>query len=100
MPGIYREKRPPGYNISRLGRIGSDNLKHGAVSGRNRLSLYLFGDIVAFKTEGTDLQRYRGAVYLGFYLLEVGFPDPAGMIIGVAYRVAGNGVFSANIAGT
>jgi hypothetical protein len=63
-------------------------------------ALYFLGDIIAPETTGTDLQCNRGTVYLGFYLLKVGFPDPAGMVIGMAYRIAGDGVFSANIAGT
>jgi hypothetical protein len=63
-------------------------------------ALYFFGDIIASEAAGADLQCNRGTVYLGFHLLKVGFPDPAGMVIGMAYRITGNGVFSANIAGT
>jgi hypothetical protein len=64
---------------------------------RNKL-LDFPGNLVALEAAGADLKGYRGAVELGFYLLEVRFPGAAGVVVGVAYLVPGDGVFSADIA--
>jgi hypothetical protein len=63
-------------------------------------ALYFLGNIVAFKTAGAYLQGNRRAFQLGFYLFQVWLPDPAGTVIGMTYRIAGNGMFSADIAGS
>jgi hypothetical protein len=60
--------------------------------------LDFFGDKIAFQTAGADFQRYGGAPQLGFYLNQIGFPGAAGMVFRVAHRIAGNRMFSANIA--
>jgi hypothetical protein len=62
--------------------------------------LDLFGDKVAFEAAGADLQGYRGALYFGLYLEQIRLPGAAGMILGVTHLIAGDGVFSTNIADT
>jgi hypothetical protein len=61
--------------------------------------LDLFGDQVAFEAAGADFDGNGGTVYLGLDLLQIRLPDAAGMIFSVAHRIAGDGMFSANIAG-
>jgi hypothetical protein len=61
--------------------------------------LNFFGDKVAFEASGADLKGKSSALYLGLDLNQVRFPGTAGMVLGMAHRIAGYGVFSANIAG-
>jgi hypothetical protein len=61
--------------------------------------LDFFGNKVAFQTAGAEFHRKSRSADFGFYLHQIGLPGPAGMILGMAYLVAGNRVFSANIAG-
>jgi hypothetical protein len=63
-----------------------------------RALLYFFGDIVAFEAAGTDLQRQGSSLDFGLNLHQIGFPNPAGTVFGVAYSVAGYRMLSANIA--
>jgi hypothetical protein len=61
--------------------------------------LYFLRNKVAFKAAGADLEGNRSPPDFGFYLLEIGFPDAAGMIFRMAHLITGNRMFSANIAG-
>jgi hypothetical protein len=61
-------------------------------------SLHLFSDKIAFKAPGADLKGNRGTPNLGFNLQEIRLPGTTGMILGMAHRIAGDRVFSANIA--
>jgi hypothetical protein len=61
--------------------------------------LHFFGDIVASKAARANFQGDGCTVNLGLYLFQIWPPNPAGAVIGMAYRIARNGVFSANIAG-
>lgn len=62
-------------------------------------ALHLFGDIVAFQAAGADLQGKGSPLNLGLYLYQIGLPCPAGVVFGVAHLIAGNRMFSTNIAG-
>jgi hypothetical protein len=61
--------------------------------------LHLFRDKIAPQAAGTDLQGKGGSLYFGLYLFQIRFPSAAGTIFGMAHRVAGDGVLSADIAG-
>jgi hypothetical protein len=61
--------------------------------------LNLFGDKIAFKAPGTDLDGDGGPLNFGLYLLQIGLPGTAGTVLRVAHRVTGDRVFSAYIAG-
>jgi hypothetical protein len=61
--------------------------------------LHFFGDKIASQAAGANFQGYRGTAHLGLYLFKVGFPGTAGMVLGMTYRIAADGVLSANIAG-
>jgi len=63
------------------------------------LKLYLSGKIIALETPGANFQGNSGSVQFSLHLLQIWFPGPPGMILRMANLVAGNGVFSANIAG-
>jgi hypothetical protein len=55
---------------------------------------------IAFQAAGAHFQGESGAINLGFYLYQVGFPGPPGAVFGVADFIAGHGMFSANITGS
>jgi hypothetical protein len=61
--------------------------------------LDFFRDIAAFETPGADLNGEGGALDFRLDLMQIWFPGAAGTVFGVAHLVAGNGVFSTNIAG-
>ena len=61
--------------------------------------LDFFGDKVAFKAASAQFYRKSSAFNLGFYLNQIGFPCPPGAVLGVAYLIAGHGMFSAQITG-
>jgi hypothetical protein len=61
--------------------------------------LDLFGDKIAFKTAGAYLEGNGGPLDFGLDLFQIRLPGTAGMILGMAHRIAGDGVFSAYIAG-
>jgi hypothetical protein len=63
-------------------------------------SLYFLFDNIALETTGADFKGQGCTLYLSFYLYQIGPPGAAGMVLGMAYLVPGNGVFSANIAYT
>ena len=60
--------------------------------------LDFLGNIVAFEAAGADLQRDGCSRKFSLYFYQVWFPCPAGMILGVADFIAGDCVFSADIA--
>jgi hypothetical protein len=57
----------------------------------------LFRYKVAFQAAGAHFQGKSGAINLGFYLYQVGFPGPPGAVFGVADFIASHGMFSAKI---
>jgi hypothetical protein len=63
------------------------------------LLLYFLSDKIAFQAPGADLKGDGGAVDQGLYLLQIRLPGTAEMILGMAHRITGDGVFSADIAG-
>ena len=66
----------------------------------NWILLYFFRNIIALETAGANFQCYGASPKIGFYLYQIGFPGPAGVVFGVADLISGNCVFSANIANT
>jgi hypothetical protein len=93
------------FDETGMGRPGITSVKrpktnaNGANTERLEPHLHLFGDIIAFQTAGAYLQRQSSPFNLGFNLHQIGLPSPAGMVFGVAYLIAGNRMFSANITG-
>ena len=65
-----------------------------------RLNLNFLGYIIAFKTAGADFQGYGRSSKFGFNLYQIRFPGSSGSVLGVADLIAGDCVFSANIAST
>ena len=61
---------------------------------------YLFGNKIAPQAPGADLERQGSPPDFSLDFLQVRLPDPPGTVIGMAYRIAGNGVLSTNIAGS
>jgi hypothetical protein len=60
--------------------------------------LDFFRDVTAFEAPGADLNGKGGALDFRLDLMQIRFPGAAGTVLGVAYLVAGNSVFSTNIA--
>ena len=59
--------------------------------------LNFLGNIIALETAGTDFEGNSSSAEFGLYLDQIGFPGSAGMILGMAYLIAGHCMFSANI---
>jgi hypothetical protein len=52
-------------------------------------------DEITLEATGAHFYRKSGAVNLGFYLHQIGFPGSPGAVFGVAYLVTGCCMFSA-----
>jgi hypothetical protein len=57
--------------------------------------LHFFGDKITLEAAGAHFYGKSGAVDFGFYLHQIGFPSPPGAVFGMAYFIAGYGMFSA-----
>jgi hypothetical protein len=78
-------------------RAGTEAQRTGFTAGKGEL--YLSGDIIAFEAPGADLEGQCSPPDFGLYLHQIGLPNAAGMIFGMAYRITGYRVFSTKIAG-
>jgi hypothetical protein len=57
------------------------------------------GNKIAFQAAGADFKGYRGSPDFSLYLYKIGLPGTAHTIFGMAYRISGNRMFSADVAG-
>jgi hypothetical protein len=61
--------------------------------------LHFLGNKIAFQAAGADFKGHRGSPDFSLYLYKIGFPGTANTIFGMTYRIAGNCMFSADVAG-
>jgi hypothetical protein len=63
------------------------------------LWLHFFGNKITFEAAGAYFYRKGGTFNFGFYFNQIRLPGPPSAVFGMAYLIAGHGMFSAKITG-